>query len=98
LAGVSTIGARYWGDLWPFAADHHRVITLALLTGAMVLNVLGVKLEQWAQRLLTSSKLLALVVVGVAALWHGLSGGVTHASAATPLAPMGAADTAAYLA
>lgn len=98
LAGVATIGARYLSELWTPAGESPHLYTMGMLSLAALLNVFGVQLERWAARLLTGSKLLTLVCVGVAALCHGLWGGASTAAPTTALPPLAPADAAAFLA
>ncbi|HET6343582.1 MAG TPA: amino acid permease, partial [Myxococcota bacterium] len=69
LAGVSVVGAHYLGEAVPALAPHPTPCALAMLTGAATLNLFGVRLGSLAQRLLTGTKVGAVVAVVLAALW-----------------------------
>lgn len=78
LAGVTKLGMGYLPAAWPAMEAHTTAFAVGLITAAAVLNAVGLALGRWVQRLLTLSKLLAIVGVVGCALWMFCISGVTH--------------------
>lgn len=73
VAAIALIFSQYLAEALPFTAGWERSAGIGVIVLASLLNVVGVRVGAWAQRILTSAKVVALGGVCAAALFAGRS-------------------------
>ncbi|MBI3179957.1 MAG: amino acid permease [Deltaproteobacteria bacterium] len=81
VAAIALIFARYLAQIIP-QAEWEAGVAAAAVVASGLLNVVGVRVGAWAQRLLTATKVIALAVLCLAALLAPVS--AAPLAAATP--------------
>lgn len=96
LAAIALLCARYLNEVLAFAPKHQTAVAALAVIAAMVLSIVGVHTGGRTQRLLTSVKIVALLILCAAALFAGQPVHVAQLTprpdvAPTPLALLGVA-------
>ncbi len=92
IAAIGVVCGEYLGRLIGASEDQSKLLGIGLIGLFTLINLSGVASGKWVQNVSTTTKLLALVAVIVAALWRGNGAGWGTALAS---APHGAATGAA---